>query len=150
MKIVIWNNIFYCLTLSLIMAQMMRVISSPSSSTTGFATLIRLSVPSVEGNQNTYIQELCLKCIKGDKKRDIQSSAIITRSNLSWYSIQRCNNGIAITVAESESDIRITTDPIHRPHWRTMWCLLWGFGALVDTALKPLEIPMFLHITTRV
>ena len=43
----------------------------------------------------------------------IQLSAILTQSNLS--------------VAESESDIRITTHPIACPHGWAMGCLLWGF-----------------------
>ena len=53
----------------------------------------------------------------------IQSSAVITRSNLLWYCHWHCNDW-------GRTEIKLQTHnrhPIPHPHGRAMGCLLWGF-----------------------
>ena len=53
----------------------------------------------------------------------IQSSAVITRSNLSWYCIWHCDNNSRKWIRVSKHN----RHPIPRRHGRAMRCRLWGF-----------------------
>ena len=83
-------------------------------------TLTRIYIFSVHmiTLRNTTLKlKACLSIPKRLNLFQVQSSAIITQSNLSWYYIRQ----VVITVAESESNIRITTDTPYLTLMGELW-----------------------------
>lgn len=59
------------MNLSLMFCQMMRVISSPSSSTTGFLTLILVTIVRSAAWANVLLRKEVLVLMAGETKRDV-------------------------------------------------------------------------------